>query len=575
MATVVNLLSRIDRPTNVFTGSRLRTEIAVGLIVGMVFVSNTSAHAQEDRRGRLDERPLVEDRQAQGLGEKVHQHLRAVSKLGSFHLATDGSNSFYKNPEGLIGLKDTRSLDHLKAALEKRKVDRALSTISQVWAWKDRTVLSTSRHQYTYDGTRFDFSSARTWDGKQGWWRDSPKSIGRFATFNRTFQSYCLRPCHFLFLGDHQFSWADRGDYPLTFISSTIPVEWANYRSLESESFGGELCDVIRSIPRAEQLWISQETGRVRGALVYALQGRFKPIHEIDEVSRVAKREFISSDEAKHWLEHTATNEQRLRIQLHWLRMHEGIQRPQTLIEFSDYEMVGSGIELPMTEWSATWRPVGEQFAYDVTHCVIKDVRFDFELTPLIHKAQPKQGDQINDYRFATPIQYTYDPTINEAEILKLAGEVQQERQANEKYVERMLLPLKSMVGSPAPKLVGEWLTSAQKPDKDMPTLVHFWSDWCGPCKNDIPKLNQLAQSHWNVIGVHAPGIDQATVKAAIKKHDIQYPVFMGEDTSRGEHEASTVASYPIAMYPCCVLIDTYGKVQSVGSLSDVIDATR
>lgn len=575
MAAVVTLLSRFDRPTRVFACCFLRNEVSIGLLMCVLFVGNTSARAQENPRSKSDELPLIQDSRAQELGEYVHQRLRTISKLSNFRIATNSSNSFYGNPGGLIGLKDARSFEHLKAALEKRKVDRALSTISQVWAWEDKTVVSTSRHQYTYDGSRFDFSSARTWDGKQGWWRDSPKSVGRFRTFNRTFQSFYLRPCHFLFLGDHQFSWADRGDYPLTFVSSTIPVECANYRSLEAEVFGGEICDVIRSIPRAEQLWISRETGRVRGALISAMQGRFQPIHEIDEVPIVAGREFSSSDEAIRWLEHAATDEQRLHIQLHWLRMHEGIQRPQTLIEFSDYEKVGSGIELPMTEWSATWRPEGKQFAYDVTHCVIGDVSFDSDPAPLVTQAQPRRGDQINDYRFATPIQYTYDPAMNEAAILKLAGEAQQVRQANEEYVERMLLPLKSMVGSPAPKLVGEWLTSAHQSDKDMPTLVHFWSDWCGPCKNDIPKLNQLAQSDWNVIGVHAPGIDQASVKAAVKKHNIQYPVLMGEDTSRGGHGVSTVASYPIAMYPCCVLIDTNGKVQSVGSLSDVIDATR
>jgi thiol-disulfide isomerase/thioredoxin len=76
------------------------------------------------------------------------------------------------------------------------------------------------------------------------------------------------------------------------------------------------------------------------------------------------------------------------------------------------------------------------------------------------------------------------------------------------------------------------------------PVMVNFWATWCGPCKYEIPYLEQLqtqyAAKGFEILGVSADEIDSGDkgdaarvtqkVEQTAKRLNINYPVLVGGD---------------------------------------------
>lgn len=114
---------------------------------------------------------------------------------------------------------------------------------------------------------------------------------------------------------------------------------------------------------------------------------------------------------------------------------------------------------------------------------------------------------------------------------------------------------VKENVGTQLPELklcfVGE------KPDlAGKPMLVEFWATWCEPCRESIPRLNELWKTYKDrglvVIGVTKE--DEAPVKEFIKEFPMHFPI--GRDP-----EAGLAALLGVIVIPHAIIVDKTGKI--------------
>lgn len=66
------------------------------------------------------------------------------------------------------------------------------------------------------------------------------------------------------------------------------------------------------------------------------------------------------------------------------------------------------------------------------------------------------------------------------------------------------------------------------------PLIINFWATWCGPCRMEIPMLNELhkkySKDHLMILGVSTDLEGPQVVKDFMKEVPMVYPVYMMTD---------------------------------------------
>jgi thiol-disulfide isomerase/thioredoxin len=87
--------------------------------------------------------------------------------------------------------------------------------------------------------------------------------------------------------------------------------------------------------------------------------------------------------------------------------------------------------------------------------------------------------------------------------------------------------------------------------------LVNIWATWCGPCRNEMPKLESLYQGHkqqgFTVFGLSDESVD--VQRSFLEQVPVTYPLLT---LSRGVPDLYR----DIARYPAIFLIDRQGRLQ-------------
>ncbi len=88
--------------------------------------------------------------------------------------------------------------------------------------------------------------------------------------------------------------------------------------------------------------------------------------------------------------------------------------------------------------------------------------------------------------------------------------------------------------------------------------MVNFWATWCGPCRQEMPKLNQLYEKYRSagfvMLGVNVDD-DVRNAAEVAAKLNVNFPVLL--DTQK---QVSRL--YDVSTMPSTVLIDRDGRVR-------------
>jgi peroxiredoxin len=88
--------------------------------------------------------------------------------------------------------------------------------------------------------------------------------------------------------------------------------------------------------------------------------------------------------------------------------------------------------------------------------------------------------------------------------------------------------------------------------------LVNFWATWCGPCREEMPRLNVLYEKYrksgFVLLGVNVDD-DPKTALATAAKLNVSFPVLLDTDKKVSK-------LYDLNTMPSTIVIDRDGKMR-------------
>ncbi len=110
-------------------------------------------------------------------------------------------------------------------------------------------------------------------------------------------------------------------------------------------------------------------------------------------------------------------------------------------------------------------------------------------------------------------------------------------------------------------------------------TLVNYWAEWCGPCRDEIPELNEIqkmgAELSVSVVGVNYDGVTGQALASLIETMGINFPVLLEDPRVRWELATPSILPTTLLINPNGELVTILIGPQTVESLLEAVGAAQ
>jgi thiol-disulfide isomerase/thioredoxin len=103
---------------------------------------------------------------------------------------------------------------------------------------------------------------------------------------------------------------------------------------------------------------------------------------------------------------------------------------------------------------------------------------------------------------------------------------------------------------------------------RGIPVLINFWATWCGPCRVEMPILQEYYRRYNPDFVVLAVNIDESrdTVQSFVDEYQLEFPVLLDKG-------GKVTDSYHVRGFPTSIFVDRDGNIryQHIGGLSEEV----
>ncbi|MFT7651132.1 MAG: thiol-disulfide isomerase/thioredoxin [Limisphaerales bacterium] len=106
--------------------------------------------------------------------------------------------------------------------------------------------------------------------------------------------------------------------------------------------------------------------------------------------------------------------------------------------------------------------------------------------------------------------------------------------------------------------------------------VINYWAEWCGPCRAEIPELNELHDSRVQhgvvVLGVNWDGVSGEKLTGVIERMEIEFPILRDDPYQKYGYERAQQLPVTVILNPQREVVRTLMGPQTEASILANVD---